>query len=206
MGCECAWVRVCVWVRACTRVCVCERERECVCVCVRYEYTHAYVHSLFATLPTLLHYTYTCWSTHAPSETRMRMCVRWARQSSQCTNWSRCLDGVAPISRLLKIFGLFAKEPYSTKDLEEPTNRSHLGHMQTTAHKEQRKARAGLLFANLPGYFTFNFFGCCDAATQLALQIQQERTQVVCGFGFWVVMPQHSQHSNYSYKWCEVRR
>ena len=78
--------------------------------------------------------------------------------------------------------------------------------MQTTAHKEQRKARAGLLFANLPGYFTFNFFGCCDAATQLALQIQQERTQVVCGFGFWVVMPQHSQHSNYSYKWCEVRR
>ena len=108
VSCVCAWsVCVCVCADQCVCVCVCVCVCACVCVCV----------CVFVCV---------C----------ARVCVRVRANSISTQKRPTCYPpcyGVATISRLLKIIGLFCKRAlykrrYSAKetyDLKEPTTCSH---------------------------------------------------------------------------------
>jgi len=135
-ACVCVYVRMCA--RACVRVCVCVRERVCVrvCVCVcTYIRIHKHTHTRArAHIHTHTHTRNALVGGHRdkrPININKRSMVNHKSTSNQSSKPCTVAQyGVATISRLLKIIGLFcrissllqgsfAKQTYNFK---EPTN------------------------------------------------------------------------------------
>jgi len=128
-------------------------------------------------LPTLL---------HMPPQKQACVCVFVVRANVLAQTGKGVFMGWLRLVGCLKLQVSFGKEPYKRDDIlqKRPVILRSLLIVATpyaNQHKEQREARAGGSFADLPGYFTFNFF--------------------------FVVMPPHNQPSKCSknaHKWCAV--